>query len=65
MQRVFHMWSTYSKFHDEVVRMKGILKENCFPVPFVDHVIKNVLNQHFSKRPQPTREEKLFLVYES
>ena len=64
VHRAFHMMcSTYSYFHDEVARIKGISKENCFPVPLIDRVIKTFLEQQFSKRPQPTREEKQFLMF--
>ena len=61
--RAFHICSTYANFHEEVVRIKGILKENCFPLPLVDRVIKTFLDQQFSKRPTPPREEKEFLIF--
>ena len=61
--RAFHICSTYSNFHAEVVRIKGILKENCFPPPLVDRVIKSFLDQQFSKGPPPSREEKEFLMF--
>ena len=61
--RAFHICSTYANFHDEVVRIKGILKENCFPLPLVDRVIKTFLDQKFSKGPPPSREEKEFLIF--
>ena len=60
---VFHICSTYSNFHAEVVRIKGILKENCFPVPLIDRVIKTFLDKQFSKKPPPAREEKQFLIF--
>ena len=63
MYRAFHICSTYANFHDEVVRIKGILKENCFPLPLVDRVIKTFLDQQFSKGPPPSREEKEFLIF--
>ena len=58
MYRAFHICSTYANFYDEVVRIKGILKENCFPLPLVDRVIKTLLDQKFSKQPPPSCEEK-------
>ena len=60
--RAFHICSTYSNFHVEVVRVKGILRENCFPLPLVDRVVKT-LDQQFSKRPQTNSEGKVFLVF--
>ena len=63
MYRPFHICSTYSNFHAEVVRIKGILKENCFPVPLIDRVIKTFLDKQFSKKPPPAREEKQFLMF--
>ena len=63
MYRAFHICFTYSNFHDEVVRIKGILKENCFPTPLIDRVIKTFLEQQLSKKPPPTRDEKQFLMF--
>ena len=63
VSRAFHTCSTYSNFHDEVLRIIGILRENCLPAPLVDRVIKTFLDQQFSKSPLPTREEKQFLMF--
>ena len=53
----------FSNFHDEVVRIKAILKENCFPLPLVDSAIKTFLDQRFSKGPPPSHKEKEFLMF--
>ena len=61
--RAFHICSTYSNFHAEGARIKGILKESCFPLPLIDRVNKTFLGKHFSKKPPPAREEKQFLMF--
>ena len=61
--RTFHICSTYSNFDDEVVRIKGILKENCFPMPLIDRVIKTFMDQQLSKKLPPTHNEKQFPMF--
>ena len=52
--RAFHICSSYRNFHEEVVRIKKILTENCFPKSLIDHIIKKFLDRQF--RPSPLKE---------
>ena len=52
--RAFHICSSYLNFHEEVVRIKNILTENCFPKSLIDHIIKKFLDRQF--RPSPLKE---------
>ena len=45
--RTFHICSSYENFHIEIVKIKSILLNNCFPRPLVDSVIRSFLNKEF------------------
>ena len=47
--RAFHICSSYSKFHNEILRIKSILAKNCFPQSLVDKFIRSFLDKQFSK----------------
>ena len=39
--RAFYICSSFVNFHKEIVRIKEILRANCFPVTLIDNVIRN------------------------
>ena len=45
--RAFHICSSYHNFHEEIVRIKKILTDNCFPKSLIDRIIKNFLDRQF------------------
>ena len=45
--RAFHICSSYHNFHEEIVRIKKILSDNCFPKSLIDRIIKNFLDRQF------------------
>ena len=47
--RAFHICSSYENFHIEIVKIKGILLNNCFPRSLVDSVIRSFLNKQYSQ----------------
>ena len=42
LHRSFSIYSSYEKFHEEIVLLKGILKKNEYPQFFIDKCIKNI-----------------------
>ena len=40
LHRSFSIYSSYEKFHEEIVLLKGILKKNEYPQFFIDKCIK-------------------------
>ena len=48
--RIFSIVSDFSKFHEEVNYLKGVLKKNYFPTNLVDKCIKIFLNKQFSQK---------------
>ena len=54
--RAFHIWSSYRNFHEEIVRIKKILTENCFPKSLTDRIIKKFLDRQFRPNPPPPQE---------
>ena len=61
--RAFHIFSTYFNFQDEIVRIKGILKETPSLCHLLTAFIKTFLDKQFSKKPPPTRDEKQFIMF--
>ena len=61
--RAFHICSTYMNFHHELIRIKRILTENCFPRSIIDRVIKSFLGEKFGKRPPKKAEDKAPLIF--
>ena len=53
--RAFHICSSYRNFHEEIVRIKKILTENCFPKSLIDRIIKKFLDRQFRPNPQKRR----------
>ena len=45
--RAFHICSSYHNFHEEIVRIKKILTDNCFSKSLIDRIIKNFLDRQF------------------
>ena len=53
--QVYNICSSYLSFHNELSRIKSILKENSFPLPLIVKVIKSSLDSIFankSKKPK-------------
>ena len=48
--RTFLIASNFSKFHEEVIYLKYVLKKNSFPTNLVDKCIQIFLNKQFSHR---------------
>ena len=61
--RAFHICSTCSNFHNELIRIKRILADNCFPRSIIDRVIKSFLDDKFGNRPLRKKMIKLPLFY--
>ena len=63
--RAFNICSSYLSFHIELSRIKGILKENSFPMPLIDKVIKSFLDSIFSNKSKETivTDSKPFLFF--
>ena len=60
--RAFHICSTYSNFHNELIRIKRILADNCFPRSIIDRVIKSILDDKFGNRPPKKEDDKTPLI---
>ena len=43
--RCFSICFSYEKFHEEIVKLKEIVKRNSYPEKFIDRCIKNFLNK--------------------
>ena len=56
----FHICSSFVNFHKEIVRIKEILRANCFPVTLIDNVIRNFLNRQYipCNKPKDKNEDK-------
>ena len=50
-------------FHHELIRIKRILTENCFPMSIIDRVIKYFLDDNFGKRPPKKADDKTPLIF--
>ena len=49
----FNICSSYINFHNELLKIKHILANNCFPSALVDGVIRKFLNERFSPSNKP------------
>ena len=47
LRRSFSICSSYEKFHEEIVLLKDVFKENEYPQFFIDKCIKNYLSKLF------------------
>ena len=55
--------SSYGKFHEEIVKLKEIFKQNSYPEKFIDRCIKNFLNKlHVPKLLELTAAKKELLL---
>ena len=61
--RAFHICSSYISFHYELMRIKRILTENCFPRSIIDRVIKSFLDGKFGKKPPKKTDDKTPLIF--
>ena len=61
--RAFHICSSYRNFHEEVVRIKKILAENCFPESVIDRIIKEFLDRQFRPSPPKAADNKVPLLF--
>ena len=50
-------------FHHELIRIKRIMTENCFPRSIIDRVIKSFLDHKFGKRPPKKADDKTPLIF--
>ena len=62
--RTVSIVSDFSRFHTEVIHLKGILTKNAFPTKLVNNCIKNFLNKKFSNTPVTltVKKNELFIV---
>ena len=61
--RAFHICSTYISFHKQLLFIKEVLHDNCYPKYLVDRFIKRFLNKHFDHRPKPATVQKMPLCF--
>ena len=63
--RAFNICSSYTNFHDELLKIKLILAKNCYPSALVDNVIRKFLNERFSpsKKPPVPEQNKQRIVF--
>ena len=62
--RAFHICSTYQSFHEEILKIKKILSENCFLKSIVDRIIKSFLDKQFcSKKPVSNSEDRRTVLF--
>ena len=63
--RAFKICSSYTNFHDELLKIKLILAKNCYPSALVDDVIRKFLNERFSpsKKPPVPEQNKQRIVF--
>ena len=61
--RAFHICSTYISFHKQLLFIKEVLHDNCYPKYLIDRFIKRFLNKHFDPRPKPTTVQKMPLCF--
>ena len=59
----FHICPTYISFHKQLLFIKEVMHDNCYPECLVDHFIKRFLNKHFDPRPKPTTVQKMPLCF--
>ena len=59
----FCICSNWTKFHTELIFLKGIFKKNGYPKNFIDKCFKKFLNNvHLVKKNVPSRKKRLLLV---
>ena len=61
--RAFHICSSYRNFHEEIVRIKKIMTENCFPRSLIDRIIKKFLDRQFKPNPLKEADNKVLLLF--
>ena len=61
--RAFHICSTYISFHTQLLFIKEVLHDNCYPKYLIDSFIKRFLNKHFDPRLEPTTVQKMPLCF--
>ena len=50
LYRSFTIISDYNKLHEEVVKLKSVLRQNRYPARFLDKIISKFLDKSFIKR---------------
>ena len=61
--RCFSICSYYEKFHEEIVKLKEILRRNVYPEKVLDRCIKNFLNKlHLTKVVELTTDRKELIL---
>ena len=50
LYRSFTIVSDYHKLHDEIVKLKSVLRQNGYPTRFLDKIISKFLDKNFKKR---------------
>ena len=63
INRAFHICSSCHNFHEEIVRIKKILSDNCFPKSMIDRIIKNFLDRQFESGSSTKANDKVPLLF--
>ena len=50
LYRSFTIVTDYHKVHEEIVKLKSVLRQNGYPAPFLGKFISKLLNKRFKKR---------------
>ena len=51
LHRCYHLVSNYERFHNEVVKLQGIMVNNGYPVKVFDKCVNKFLMRLFTQKP--------------
>lgn len=55
VHRAYMINNTWSGFHEELAKLKGILLKNSYPTTLIDNIIKNTINKFFDNPSDNTK----------